>query len=362
MKHSRALRNFKRADYSRLLNELQHKASDPDTSAHSVHKASSLVNEDNHSQITVADAKRLRKKALQNPEIRFIYSSKTGIVHDKDCYYVTNIDSEHFFATETFPEDMKTCPKCYRRALVRAGLSPSRTKDIDAYYDETYRIGVTEQELYKLTVQHHAQFCGVGHNRVRIKLNDDTWEIRKKDEFLLLLHNSYSVDSEYNRIFDGEFHLQIKAALHRGYGYFIYVMAGYSWDEHVRMLKEQAAKREIELFRQKQKDILSHTSNFVKVRRFSPLSLWYDYYLILDCNGKAPRFFYRNNVNAVEYGSRPDIELFSLRRYRVPRRQRDLFVQSMNALKDYSLTQEFFDYADACTAMLSKPIKTTLNK
>ena len=338
-------RNHQELDYSKLLEELRNKSENNETTA-----SPCTIDIDADAAI----AKRKRKKLLQNPEIRFVYSLQHPVVHDRDCMYASRIKDNDFGASSSFPELMEKCDMCYRRALVRAGLPSVRIRDIDLYYNALYCIGITEQELHALTVQHKAQFCGIGKNVVRIKLRDDTWEIRNNGEYLLLLHNNYRVNDNYERIFDGEFHLQMTSIARNGFGYFIEEMSEYSWPAHVELLKARKALRAAELAaaqdKQRRRDYLAATSSFVRLKR---ISLFYDYYIILDCNDRAVSFFFDNQVNARELAYEDTEGSYRLRKFRIPRKQRGLFMTSMDNLKDYSLEQEYYNYAEDCVEKLN---------
>lgn len=333
-------RNRENIDYNKLLAELQ-KNPKPSTPTNG------------EVRDAAADAKRIRKKLLKDPEMRFVYSTKNPVVHDKDCLFVSRIDDQHFRATEALPTEMETCRLCYRRALIRAGLSANTIIDFDLYYDALYRIGMTDEELFTLTVRQRAQFCGVGKNRVRIKLRDDTWEIRKNGDDLLLLHNNYSVTPNYERNFNGEFHIQMTCVARNGLGYFINTMCDYFWEFHAEQLKARDAAREAaraaEHEKQKRKEHLSVVFNFTKIKR---VSLLYNYYIILDCDNKMMNYLYINKVSARAIGCEAVDNVYKLRYIRVPRKQHDLFVQAMDELKNYSLEQEFNDYADKCIEKL----------
>lgn len=338
-------RNHQELDYEKLLKELQNKAKNSEPAA---------VPSENGAEAAAARAKRNRRKLMQDPEMRFVYSLRSPVVHDRDCMYASRIADSDFCASAVFPETMKSCDMCYRRALVRAGLPAAKTKDIDLYYSALYRMGMTEQELYALTVRHGAQFCGVGRDTLRIKLRDDTWEIRNNGEYLLLLHNNYRTNDDYERSFNGEFHLQMTCLARNGFGYFIEEMSKYSWPAHVELLKAKralrAAERAAALEKQRRREYLAGISNFVKLRR---ISLFCDYYVVLDCNDRTAGFFFDNQVNARELAYEADGETYRLRKFRVPRKQRRLFAQSMEGLKDYSLEQEYYEYAESCLKKLN---------
>lgn len=337
------MKRYYPVNYDRLLKELQNKAQGIEPEKPVLSPPETPI--DN----TAADAKRMRKKALQNPEIRYIYSK--GKFHDKDCYYVSKIKPEHLWPMKLFPEEVQKCDACYYRALVRAGLSANKTKDTGAYCDALYRLGVTEEELYAITIQYRMQFSAVGPSRVQIAYQDDLWEICKRENTLLLMHNNYEILDDYTRRFTGDFHLQKYSNKPYAISSFIKIMTSYSWDEHIALLKAEEAKRAAEQERQRAIDQLASVENFLKLKK---RSLLYDYYIILDCNGKAAKYFYRSQVNLQEVCYEESEELYKLRMYRVRRKQIPLFTECLNTLKEYSIQLDFLDYAEQCVLKLQE--------
>lgn len=334
------MKRYHPVNYDRLLKELQNKAQGIELEKPVIPPPGTPIDD------TTADAKRIRKKALQNPEIRYIYSQ--GKVHDKDCYYVRKIKPEHFWPMKMFPEEAQKCDACYYRALVRAGLPASSTKDTGVYCDALLRLGVSEEELYSMTIQYRMQFSAVGPSRVQIAYQDDKWEICKRENILLLMHNNYEILDDYTRRFTGDFHLQKYSDQPYAISLFVKIMSTYSWDEHVEILKAEEAKRAAECERQRLTAQLESTNNYLKLKS----GLLHDYYLILDCNGKAARYFYRNDLKLQELCYEDSKQICKLRMYRVRRNQFPIFVKSLDTLKEYSLQQGFNDYANQCVLKL----------
>lgn len=339
-------RSYVELDYSKLLNELKgnNKVDEPDPEKEAF-------------AARIEEAKQNRKKLMKDPETRFVFSAKYRILHDKDCAYAAKIKDLDFRARSVFPGNLKKCDICYRRALIRAGLQPEDYKDINDYSAALYRIGMTEEELYELTVLRKARFCGVSSDRVRVKLNDDKWELLKNGDELQLLHNDYSIDSNYERSFNGDFHLQMSSLSRNGYTYIIECMTKYSWPRHVEALKAKEAARIAEREKNRMRKYLAGIANFKKLFR---ISLRYKYYIVLDCDGKLRELFGDGGVGGVLLAYEKTDGPFALSKIRVPRKQYQYFVDAMEKLKDYSIENEHYDYGDNCINRLSDIDKSLL--
>ena len=327
--------SYKRTNYDKLLKELN-------KAAGSAQPAPQLETPAATATDHAAALKQSRRQLLKNPENRFFYSTKHRLLHDHDCPHIKEISDEHLRMLPKFPTDMRYCNDCYRRALLRAGLESNAARQMITYENTLLRLGASNQNLRTLTVENGAKFCGVGVDKVQLKVHDDTWEIRKKGDVLLLYHNNYTVTDNYERCFDGGFHLQRSSVGDNSFYYFTTIMVGYSWPDHVKLLKEQEAERQ----RQQRKEFLAQVFNFEKLNRFS---LLFDTYICLDCNGKLPRFFHRNRVCTKELAYQSRMNTYALRLYRVPIFHRHRFRKALEDLKEYSIVADFPEYGPNCT-------------
>ena len=323
--------NYKHTNYSKLLKDLN--------------RAKSAVQSEKSAEKTTDHAtvpKQSRRQLLKDPNNKFVCSTRHKLLHDRDCFHISEISDEHFRMLSKFPADMRCCTDCYRRALLRAGLDLDAARQMITYENTLLRLGASNQTLRTLTVENGAKFCGVGIDKVRLRVHDDTWEIRKDGDVLLLYHNNYTIADDYERCFDGGFHLQRSSVGDNSFYYFTTIMVGYSWPDHVKLLKEHEAERQ----RQQRKEFLAQVSNFEKLNR---LSLFCDTYICLDCNGKLPRFFHRNRVCTKELAYQSRMNTYALRLYRVPIFHRRRFLKALDDLKEYSIVADFPEYGPKCT-------------
>lgn len=336
--------SYKHANYDKLLKELN-------KAAGSVQPAPQLETPAATAADNAASLKRNRRQMLRNPDNKFVFSTGHKLLHDRDCKHVSDINDENFQMLTKFPGDMKCCPDCYRRALVRAGLEPGAACQMNTYENTLLRLGIQNKDLRRLTVENGAKLCGVGVNTLRFQVHEDTWEICKDGETWLLYHNNYEIAEDYKRYFGDGFHLQRNSVGDSSFYYFSNIMCSYSWAEHVQLLKEQEAERQ----RQQRKEFLAQVHNFEKINR---LSILFDVFICLDCNGKLPRFLHRNKVFAKELAYESRMKTHALRQLRVLRFHRRRFCKAMEDLKIYSI-ESFPEYGPECVKRIQQTGRDT---
>ena len=337
---SRVLRNYQHVDYTSLLYELNRKAKNEQAVIEI--QASRKMQGNKQNEIPLAK----RDSLMGNLRMRYVYSVQKAVLRDRECSHVAEIEDENFQMLEDFPNNMRCCQRCYRRVLIRAGLQQNDTKWVYSYLYVLDLFGATNRDIYRLVIENGAQLCEVGNQMIYLKVRDDCWQICKEESGLCLYHNNYEVTEEYERIFNHGFHLQQKGTGEKDFFAFTTIACNYSWPAHVKRLKAQA----LELRKQQCRVQLARVNNFVRMKRFS---LLYEYYTVLDCNGKAPRFLARNYVSAKEFSRCNDQEgLYRFRNYRVLRFHHRRFLGAMEALKEYSILREYWDYAEKCSELL----------
>ena len=161
-------------------------------------------------------------------------------------------------------------------------------------------------------------------------VRDDTWKIQKEGDTFRLWHNNYAIVGDYTRCFTGGFHLQKEGVGGSSLGHFVNIVVDYSWGAHVEWLKEQKVESECQRLR----EFMARVLNFVQASRFS---LWYDYYIVLDCDDRLSRFLCDSGVSAKWLGYEASDDRYMLWGYRVPKIHRQKFMKVLDDLKDYCL-------------------------
>ena len=82
-------------------------------------KQSVAVNKD-------AAISRFRNRIMSDETVKYIYSEKESILHDKHCLYAKEIPDSDLFYEKQYLPSMKQCPKCALRAYISSGAKDSQ--------------------------------------------------------------------------------------------------------------------------------------------------------------------------------------------------------------------------------------------
>ena len=203
------------------------------------------------------DAKTLkvqsyRDSLMSNTKIKYVYSSKDTLVHDKSCEKVPLIENECFMGSDIIPKGKTFCPDCYLNSLIRKGCGDDFKKV--NLYKKFFRDGhLKVSDIEKLIVDYNAQIHMDSADIMHIKCNEDSWFIKIESGKYLLFHNSYVILDENDRYigkYPG-FHLQrsyvkLSKALDH--------LEGYTWEKHLAHKAE--IERAEELKRKREKSLL----------------------------------------------------------------------------------------------------------
>lgn len=333
----RVLRNYKHVDYSELLDEL----SSPQSSSKKPNRRASAKADESAPQ--VPPERRRRDSLLSNRNMRYIYSVKDRVLHDRECVHVNEILDCDFRMLEKLDPTMHLCMECRRRALIRAAIPVDDAKRISAYVHFFDAIKAPTDDIYTLVVANKAAIFDVAVDSVHIKVRDDNWMLRIEKEKLSLYHNNYVVLDNYERLFSPQYHLQLTVKGSNAHRYAFKVIYNYSWADHVDMLiaQKQGALRAR----------LDGVSNAVRKRRFSFL---FKYYAVVDCNGNAEVCCEKQNIKVAIVSCTSIDAPYDLLICRVKRWDDRRFHAAMEQLKERSVIEGQWDYADKCIELLQE--------
>ncbi|MBQ5748904.1 MAG: hypothetical protein IIV87_01980, partial [Oscillospiraceae bacterium] len=150
----RVMRNYEHADFSELLNEM-----------HSENVSEELFSDMAASKTMaaaeVSTARRRRDSLLGNRKMRYAYSAKKFVLHDRACRHVNAIRDEDFEMLSEFCLSMPLCEECFYTAVLRSAIDYDDEKYIDAYVNIFQRFGADTKELYRLLIENHARLFDV---------------------------------------------------------------------------------------------------------------------------------------------------------------------------------------------------------
>lgn len=191
------------------------------------------------------DTQRLISKkayALENPEIKFVYSSQNSYIHDKSCSFVNDIAPKHFGALEKLPEDRTLCQRCAKKIYIRNAIqNDNKNFAMYLHFFDKGRVGfrLIEQFLW----HDKAKIYMPERNVMQVVYKEDTWIIRMHDKGKCTLeHNNYAIIENTDRKMLSGFHPQ--KCSHTYLPGMIRYIQEYDWKEHLelRLAREQAEK------------------------------------------------------------------------------------------------------------------------
>lgn len=183
--------------------------------------------------------KRRRESLMNNNQNKYIYSSKLNLLHDKDCTIAKQISDDEFEMLSELDLSKSICEKCHRMLLLRTAIANDDQKNIHEYY-KFFKGAANNKILHTLIIDNNAKFEFTDNylkNCIKIKVNEDTWLLKKdsKGNFSLY-HNNYVRLEGNKRNFISGYHLQRdKNQLKnpKSVYYLITLICGYSYDEHL---------------------------------------------------------------------------------------------------------------------------------
>jgi len=336
----RVLRKYEHVDFTNLLNELNSCQEDL-----AIAPAETVPSKPVAPVMEVSPERRRRDSLLSNRKMRYVYSSKDYILHDRDCPHVAQIRDEDFHMLQDYALSMEPCRECRRRALLRAAIPNDDAKHIAAYLNIFNSFGATTEDIHALVIAHKAQIHDVTLDSVQIKVRDDNWIMRLDQRKIHLYHNNYEVLENYERLFRPQFHLQQTSGGPTAYRHLINTILNYSWPAHVNRLIAQEQERQRNLLRAR----LATVCNIVRRKRFS---LLYKYYTVIDCNKKAKEYCKKQEVRLTVISGDKAGDTYRTLVCRVRRWEDKRFHVAMDRLKEYSVISDHRDYADQCVEQL----------
>ena len=335
-------RNYKRKDYSALLTELQSSYSAAKT------QKNTAVEEPNEKPLTAA--RRLRSSKMDNRRLKYAYSKRQMVLHDKDCDLVKNIPSMEFDMVETIPKGMTICQKCYRIVLIRNAIGDD-AKRIPAYLRFFDMVEASNSDLYTLLVEYRASIRWENSYTLTIKVNDDSWQIVHMERGEnLLYHNNYYILEDYSRNFLNDYHEQ-RVNGTQDFHHYSYIICHYSWAEHVESMKERARRQEEEARR-----AAEPICNYMKLQKFS---LFYAHYIFVDSQEHLADALFLSQGIQIHWGkefAKPGIS-YRFRFCKVRKRQEKQFLEALQKLQDDMPLSQYLEYASFCKSFSSKSPK-----
>lgn len=340
----RVNRKYERKDFSKLLAELNPTVAEEEP-APVVEKPVPAPKAPSTPPV-VSQYRRRRSSLMDRPAMRYAFSIKKGIAHDRDCSYVSDIRDEDFDMRSCYPEEGISCPECQKIALLRSAISDNEQSKVGICHHLLSEQLATMTDLKQLILTEKAKISDISPESIKVHVGEDSWKILFTSKGLRLMHNNYYVTDRLSRVFTKEFHIQNDSGIHTIHHY-IAIMTGYSWKAHIEMfLRREEAQYQYTL-----RTELAETQNTRRLRRFAFLSSWY---VFVDCGNHARKLLRKKKlspqmVNLLHFGESP----YALKACRIWWWQKGHFMEIMEELKEYSVTSERYEYIDYCRELVS---------
>lgn len=290
-------------------------------------------------------ARRRRQSLLDNPKNLYVYNRLYGTYHDRDCECVKKVKDKYFEMHSIFPKNNKGfCMKCLFKASIRWAAC-DKPKLVDAYTNFFRSLNVTTKQVYKLCVRNKTRFFNIESNAVYLEVKEDRWIIEKAPErkTVKLWHNDYAVESNYERVFLGGYHLQAEALVERGDS-IISIMFNYSWPKHVKEMKEKAAYKEKEAFLAELRAKMK-SKNCYCIEKFGRIFYSIKY---IDINSESLRLFKEEKVWPIGLKCIDKESTYPIRRCYILCFKLKKFKKAMKKLRQMGISEEYHDYVDYC--------------
>lgn len=182
-----------------------------------------------------------RARILSDPKIKYLYSDKDHILHDKSCADAKNIPDEELTGLTEFKTDMKLCCNCAEKAIVRNGAADM--KQYGEYNLFFIKAHLRNRLVRKLYIDQGAKTELVG-KVMNIAVHEDKWKlVLQEDGGVKLLHNNYRRNRDGSRSMGSGYHEQWIGRLITGEMALEYICA-YSWEKHYEQFAKEREQKE----------------------------------------------------------------------------------------------------------------------
>ena len=128
------VKSYEHSDFTDLLNELQGKKE----SIEMIDGEAALADPSLMVSVCAYEESKERHRIMSNQKIKYLYSRKDGIIHDKHCDSVKDILDEDLLWAEEYLPNLKPCPECMIQAYVSAGAKdPKEMETYLGFFEKT---------------------------------------------------------------------------------------------------------------------------------------------------------------------------------------------------------------------------------
>lgn len=218
------VKGYEHSDFTDLLNELQGKNENTET----IDGALALNAPSSTESVYAYEESEERHRIMSDQKIKYLYSKKAGIIHDKHCDNAKDILDEDLLWAEEYLPKLKPCPDCMIHAYVIAGAKDP--KEIETYLDFFERTKMTTEQIRNIYVENGMK-TRMSMDTMTVWHKEDAWRIKSlpKKGHVQLYHNNYAVRKNGVREFTQGFHIQSPACADTNIKYALSIIKKYEY-------------------------------------------------------------------------------------------------------------------------------------
>ena len=218
------VKSYEHSDFTDLLDELQGKKE----SIEMIDGEAALADPSLMVSVCAYEESKERHRIMSNQKIKYLYSRKDGIIHDKHCDNVKNILDEDLLWTEEYLPNLKPCPECMIQAYVSAGAKDP--KEMETYLSFFEKTKMTIDQIRNVYVENEMK-TRISIDTMTVWHKEDTWRIKNlpKKGHVQLCHNNYAVRKKGVREFTQGFHIQSPVCADTDIRYALSIIKNYEY-------------------------------------------------------------------------------------------------------------------------------------
>ena len=292
------VKSYEHSDFTDLLNELQGKKE----SIEMIDGEAALADPSLMVSVCAYEESKERHRIMSNQKIKYLYSRKDGIIHDKHCDNVKNILDEDLLWTEEYLPNLKPCPECMIQAYVSAGAKDP--KEMETYLSFFEKTKMTIDQIRNVYVENGMK-TRISIDTMTVWHKEDTWRIKNlpKKGHVQLYHNNYAVRKKGVREFTQGFHIQSPVCADTDIRYALSIIKNYEYKPEEYALHNsklnKAEKRKAKQCQAEKMEKVSLSLEALLGEKTAEQTLWQKVKSYISSVFKKKPFFELNNFQLV---------------------------------------------------------------
>ena len=292
------VKSYEHSDFTDLLDELQGKKE----SIEMIDGEAALADPSLMVSVCAYEESKERHRIMSNQKIKYLYSRKDGIIHDKHCDSVKDILDEDLLWTEEYLPNLKPCPECMIQAYVSAGAKDS--KELETYLGFFEKTKMTIDQIRNVYVENGMK-TRISIDTMTVWHKEDTWRIKNlpKKGHVQLYHNNYAVRKKGVREFTQGFHIQSPVCADTDIRYALSIIKNYEYKPEEYALHNsklnKAEKRKAKQCQVEKMEKVSLSLEALLGEKTAEQTLWQKVKSYISSVFKKKTFFELNNFQLV---------------------------------------------------------------